>query len=162
MEKDVNPSHKSYVQGVLLTKTAPGIHRVLTETTDLYRSKSVSSLPLKPELTSLIKKTLQEVEAGNSEESTGNEAEGCQVMLNKKGDDEKKEEKDGDFGQEDCGTGLDTAGLLKDLSAFVEIDLKDETEEITEHFLAEEKQLEEEEEPAELEYGKHFNLHAKH
>ncbi|XP_075774450.1 uncharacterized protein C13orf46 homolog isoform X3 [Pelodiscus sinensis] len=113
MEKDVNPSHKSYVQGVLLTKTAPGIHRVLTETTDLYRSKSVSSLPLKPELTSLIKKTLQEVEAGNSEESTGNEAEGCQVMLNKKGDDEKKEEKDGDFGQEDCGTGLDTAGLLE-------------------------------------------------
>lgn len=61
MEKDVSPSHKRYMQGVLLSKIAPGVHRVLTDTSDLYRSKSVSGLPLKSELTNLIEKTLQEV-----------------------------------------------------------------------------------------------------
>nr|XP_048689071.1 uncharacterized protein LOC125628015 [Caretta caretta] len=179
MEKDVSPSHKRYMQGVLLSKIAPGVHRVLTETSDLYRSKSVSGLPLKSELTNLIEKTLQEVEAGNSEERTKREVEDCQVELNKKGDDDKEEDKDGDYSQEEYGTRIDMAEQLeaetedlkveevllevqKDLSAFVEIDLRDEVEEITEHFLTEEKQPEEEEEPAELEYGKHFNLHAKH
>uniref|UniRef100_A0A452GL18 Uncharacterized protein n=1 Tax=Gopherus agassizii TaxID=38772 RepID=A0A452GL18_9SAUR len=61
MEKDVSSSHKRYMQGVQLSNLAPGVHRVLTETSDLYRSKSVSGLPLKPELTSLTEKTLQEV-----------------------------------------------------------------------------------------------------
>ncbi|XP_073183504.1 uncharacterized protein C13orf46 homolog [Lepidochelys kempii] len=91
-----------------------------------------------------------------------------QVELNKKGDDDKEEDKDGDYSQEEYGTRIDTAEQLeaetedlkveevllevqKDLSAFVEIDLRDEVEEITEHFLTEEKQPEEEEEPAELE-----------
>ncbi|CAM4429357.1 unnamed protein product [Lepidochelys kempii] len=100
------------------------------------------------------------------------------VELNKKGDDDKEEDKDGDYSQEEYGTRIDTAEQLvrkhefrsrdrrfksgrsspggtgissKDLSAFVEIDLRDEVEEITEHFLTEEKQPEEEEEPAELE-----------
>ncbi|XP_039352244.1 uncharacterized protein C13orf46 homolog isoform X2 [Mauremys reevesii] len=179
MEKDVSSSHKRYMKGVQLSKIAPGVQRVLTETSDLYRSKSVSGLPLKSELTSLIEKTLQEVEAGNSEERTKSEVEDCQVELNKKGDDDKEEDKDGDCGQEEYGIRVGTAEQLeaqtenlkveevllevqKDLSTFVEIDLRDEVDEITEHFLTEEKQSEEEEEPAELKYGKHFNLHAKH
>ncbi|EMP32071.1 hypothetical protein UY3_10796 [Chelonia mydas] len=129
MEKDVSPSHKRYMQGVLLSKIAPGVHRVLTDTSDLYRSKSVSGLPLKSELTNLIEKTLQEVEAGNSEERTKREVEDCQVELNKKGDDDKEEDKDGDYSQEEYGTRIDMAEQLKDLSAFVEIDLRDEAEE---------------------------------
>ncbi|CAM4387248.1 unnamed protein product [Lepidochelys olivacea] len=100
------------------------------------------------------------------------------LELNKKGDDDKEEDKDGDYSQEEYGTRIDTAEqlvrkheftetedlkveevllevqVLKDLSAFVEIDLRDEVEEITEHFLTEEKQPEEEEEPAELEAQK--------
>ncbi|KAG6938912.1 hypothetical protein G0U57_004561 [Chelydra serpentina] len=112
MEKDVSPSHKRYMQGVLLSKIAPGVHRVLTES-DLYRSKSVSGLPLKSELTNLIEKTLQEVEAGNSEERTKSEVEDCQVELNKKGADDKEEDKNGDYGQEEYGTRVGTAEQLE-------------------------------------------------
>ncbi|XP_039352265.1 uncharacterized protein C13orf46 homolog isoform X5 [Mauremys reevesii] len=139
MEKDVSSSHKRYMKGVQLSKIAPGVQRVLTETSDLYRSKSVSGLPLKSELTSLIEKTLQEVEAGNSEERTKSEVEDCQVELNKKGDDDKEEDKDGDCGQEEYGIreaqteNLKVEEVLlevqKDLSTFVEIDLRDEVDE---------------------------------
>ncbi|KYO41347.1 hypothetical protein Y1Q_0006183 [Alligator mississippiensis] len=142
MEREVSGAHKRRIQGVLLTKTAPGIQRVIAETSDLYRSKSVSGLPLKSEFGSQIEKKLQEA-AANSELQTRGETEdsNCQVKFNKKVDNNKQEVMNGAHDQE--------CSMRKDRSTFVEIDLRDTVEEIMEDILIEEKQPEKEEGPQE-------------
>uniref|UniRef100_A0A8C0H8M2 Uncharacterized protein n=1 Tax=Chelonoidis abingdonii TaxID=106734 RepID=A0A8C0H8M2_CHEAB len=100
MEKDVSSSHNRYMQGVQLSKIAPGVHRVLTETSDLYRSKSVSGLPLKSEVTSLIEKTLQEV--GKKSCPSEKELFAKRLIWG-------REDKEGDCAQEEYGIRLSMA-----------------------------------------------------
>ncbi|KYO41346.1 hypothetical protein Y1Q_0006183 [Alligator mississippiensis] len=159
MEREVSGAHKRRIQGVLLTKTAPGIQRVIAETSDLYRSKSVSGLPLKSEFGSQIEKKLQEA-AANSELQTRGETEdsNCQVKFNKKVDNNKQEVMNGAHDQECSMRETQTQcseveefylEQKKDRSTFVEIDLRDTVEEIMEDILIEEKQPEKEEGPQE-------------
>ncbi|KAM6448177.1 uncharacterized protein PHA67_020506 [Liasis olivaceus] len=149
MPKAIAAAHRKRLQGVTFaTKLSPGTHRA-AETPDLHKCKSVrlGSHTLKPELASLIEKTLQEAEISGTQEATLSTEEDlrCLKVIKKK---VSEITRDKEISHEQAASArVDSSKQTKDLSSFVEIDLRDRIEEKTEDILAEDKQHEKEEEP---------------
>ncbi|XP_061485666.1 uncharacterized protein LOC133386058 [Rhineura floridana] len=178
MSKAASIAQRRRLQGVsFATKLSPGTHRI-AEISDLHKCKSVRLIghPLKPELAGLIEKTLQEADVSGTEEGAQRTEEdfSCLKEVKKKVCDKK--DKDGGHEQDEsikvdisekpvrkhkpknqysCKAKTETEmeevllEIKKDLSSFVEIDLRDKVEEKTEDILTEDKQHEKEEESPE-------------
>ncbi|XP_072477976.1 uncharacterized protein C13orf46 homolog isoform X9 [Notamacropus eugenii] len=89
MEKETGHRRHRLVPGVPPTATAPGLHKVATEASELQRSKSVGGFSPAGEPVAPLEKLLQEFEGEDLEKESKGEAEdvGCQMIL--------EEEKDG-------------------------------------------------------------------
>ncbi|KAH0624564.1 hypothetical protein JD844_032175 [Phrynosoma platyrhinos] len=133
-------------------KPSSGSHRII-ETSDLHKSKyaRLSGHPHKPELAGLIEKALQEADVLGREGTQHSEEDLSCLKEIKKKVCENKKDKDGGH-ERDASVQLDTSEKKKDLSSFVEIDLRDRVEEKTEDILTEDKQHEKEEESPDTVY----------
>ncbi|KAL8190060.1 UNVERIFIED_CONTAM: hypothetical protein K2H54_038595 [Gekko kuhli] len=151
-----------------VTKLPSGTHRAV-ETPDLHKSKSVRLLghSLKPELTGLIEKTLQEAVRLHKPAIKYSYSFLGSLKEIKKKVHESRKDKEGYHKQEESASKhttekqkkeaeikLEDVLLEKDPSLFVEIDLRDKVEEEkTEDISTEEKLLEKEEELLTAVYG---------
>ncbi|XP_074048219.1 uncharacterized protein C13orf46 homolog [Macrotis lagotis] len=83
MEKETVHRRHRLMPGVPSTGMAPGLHKVVTEASELQRRKSIGGFPPKGESVAPIEKLLQELEGEDLEKESKGEAEdiGCQIIL---------------------------------------------------------------------------------
>ncbi|XP_078003470.1 uncharacterized protein C13orf46 homolog isoform X3 [Phascolarctos cinereus] len=95
MEKETVHRQHRLIPGVSPAVAAPGLHKVVTEASELQRSKSVGGFPPTREPVTPIEKLLQEFEGEDLEKESKGEAEdiSCQMIL----EDEKDDQDQGDL-----------------------------------------------------------------
>ncbi|XP_043849340.1 uncharacterized protein C13orf46 homolog [Dromiciops gliroides] len=95
MEKETVHRRHRLIPGVPPTVMAPGLHKVVTEASELQRSKSVGGFPPKGEPVAPIEKLLHEFEGEDLEKESKDEAEdiSCQIIL----EDDKDGQDQGDL-----------------------------------------------------------------
>ncbi|XP_036609626.1 uncharacterized protein C13orf46 homolog isoform X2 [Trichosurus vulpecula] len=95
MEKETVHRRHWLIPGVPPTAMAPGLHKVVTEASELQRSKSIGGYPPTGEPVAPIEKLLQEFEGEDLEKESKGEAENisCQMIL----EDDKEDQDKGDL-----------------------------------------------------------------
>ncbi|XP_074155704.1 uncharacterized protein C13orf46 homolog isoform X2 [Sminthopsis crassicaudata] len=95
MEKETVHRRHRLITGVPPTVMAPGLHKGVTEASELQRSKSVGGFPPKGEPVAPIEKLLQEFEGEDLDKESKGEAEdiSCQIIL----EDDKDGQEQGDL-----------------------------------------------------------------
>nr|XP_020820860.1 uncharacterized protein LOC110193423 [Phascolarctos cinereus] len=142
MEKETVHRQHRLIPGVSPAVAAPGLHKVVTEASELQRSKSVGGFPPTREPVTPIEKLLQEfvgkekkqINTSQHEEKRDTEKENCVLERNTTqavGKELESLKLDGLLETE--------TNLAKPPVAFVEIDLEEHTEEKIESTLTEEK-----------------------
>ncbi|XP_068950051.1 uncharacterized protein C13orf46 homolog [Petaurus breviceps papuanus] len=103
MEKETVHRQHRLAPGVPPTAMAPGLHRVVTEASELQRSKSVGGFPPMGEPVAPIEKLLQELEREDLEKESKSEVEdiSCQMIL----EDDKDDQDQGDLKRVDQDKG---------------------------------------------------------